>query len=98
VNCFAAVERCRESKRQPSEITASIPLDESLRDLKTDSRGASFLFTVEGPDIQSAKPCGGRTVKRYAGVFSFAENAFCCEGRSFDESDNDRAPQVAGDQ
>jgi len=52
--CFAAAERFRESKKSPSGDTASIPLDESLRNLKLISEG-QFLFTLEG-DIRNDEP------------------------------------------
>jgi putative ABC transport system permease protein len=73
--------------------TASIPLDESLRDLKLISEG-QFLLTVEGRDVQSEHSA---VVERS----SVSPNYFhllgipLLRGRLFNESDNDNAPQVA---
>ena len=73
--------------------TASIPLDESLRDLKLISEG-QFLLTVEGRDVQSEH---STVVERS----SVSPNYFhllgipLLRGRLFNESDNDNAPQVA---
>ena len=73
--------------------TASIPLDESLRDLKLIAEG-QFLFTVEGRDIQSDEPA---VVERSSVTPEYFHllNMPLLRGRPFDESDNDRAPQVA---
>src|SRR6266478_940995 len=73
--------------------TASIPLDESLRDLRLIAEG-QFLFTVEGPDIQSAKPAVVERSSVTPEYFHLLKMPLL-RGRSFDESDNDRAPQVA---
>jgi len=73
--------------------TASIPLDESLRDLKLISEG-QFLFTVEGRDVQSDH---SSVVERS----SVSPDYFhllgipLLRGRWFNELDNDNAPQVA---
>src|SRR5881392_2138007 len=73
--------------------TASIPLDESLRDLKLISEG-QFLFTVEGRDAQSDH---SSVVERS----SVSPDYFhllgipLLRGRWFNELDNDNAPQVA---
>jgi putative ABC transport system permease protein len=73
--------------------TASIPLDESLRDLKLISEG-QFLFTVEGRDVQSDH---STVVERS----SVSPNYFhllaipLLRGRLFNDSDNDNTPQVA---
>jgi len=73
--------------------TASIPLDESLRDLKLISEG-QFLLTVEGRDVQSEH---SSVVERS----SVSPNYFhllwirLLRGRLFNESDNDNTPQVA---
>src|SRR5213082_2592975 len=73
--------------------TASIPLDESLRDLKLISEG-QFLFTVEGRDVQSDH---SSVVERS----SVSPNYFhllaipLLRGRVFNDSDNDNTPQVA---
>jgi predicted permease len=73
--------------------TASIPLDESLRDLKLISEG-QFLLTVEGRDVQSEH---STVVERS----SVSPNYFhllgisLLRGRLFNESDNDNAPRVA---
>src|SRR5712664_2308457 len=73
--------------------TASIPLDESLRDLKLISEG-QFLLTVEGRDVQSDH---STVVERS----SVSPNYFhllgvpLVRGRLFNELDNDNTPQVA---
>src|SRR5438477_150781 len=73
--------------------TASIPLDESLRDLKLISEG-QFLLTVEGRDVQSDHS----TVAERSSV---SPNYFhllgipLLRGRLFNELDNDKTPQVA---
>jgi len=73
--------------------TASIPLDESLRDLKLISEG-QFLLTVEGRDVQSDH---STVVERS----SVSPNYFhllgipLLRGRLFNELDNDNTLQVA---
>jgi len=73
--------------------TASIPLDESLRDLKLISEG-QFLLTVEGRNVQSDHSAA---VERS----SVSPNYFhllgipLLRGRVFNELDNDNTPQVA---
>src|SRR5947207_1886053 len=73
--------------------TASIPLDESLRDLKLISEG-QFLFTLEGRNVQSDH---STMVERS----SVSPNYFhllaipLLRGRVFNDSDNDNTPQVA---
>src|SRR5438477_8218263 len=73
--------------------TASIPLDESLRDLKLISEG-QFLLMVEGRDVQSDH---STVVERS----SVSPNYFhllgipLLRGRLFNELDNDKTPQVA---
>jgi len=72
--------------------TASIPLDESLRDLKLISEG-QFLLTVEGHDVQGEHS----TVERS----SVSPDYFhllgipLMRGRLFNESDYDNTPPVA---
>src|SRR6059058_2260658 len=73
--------------------TASIPLDESLRDLKLISEG-QFLFTVEGRDVQSDQS----TVVERSSVspdYFHLLGIPLLRGRLFNELDNDNAPQVA---
>jgi len=73
--------------------TASIPLDESLRDLKLISEG-QFLLTVEGRDVQGDH---SMVVERS----SVSPDYFhllgipLVRGRLFNESDNDNTPPVA---
>jgi predicted permease len=73
--------------------TASIPLDESLRDLKLISEG-QFLLTVEGRDVQSDHS----TVVERSSVspdYFHLLGIPLLRGRLFNESDNDNTPQVA---
>src|SRR6267154_141899 len=73
--------------------TASIPLDESLRDLKLISEG-QFLFTVEGRNIRSGEPAVAERSSVTPEYFHLLKMPLL-RGRSFDESDHDTAPQVA---
>jgi len=73
--------------------TASIPLDESLRDLKLISEG-QFLFTVERRDIPSGEPAVAERSSVTPEYFHLLKMPLL-RGRSFDESDHDTAPQVA---
>jgi putative ABC transport system permease protein len=73
--------------------TASIPLDESLRDLKLISEG-QFLFTIEGSDIPSGQPAVAERSSVTPEYFNLLKMSLL-RGRLFDESDNDKAPQVA---
>jgi putative ABC transport system permease protein len=73
--------------------TASIPLDESLRDLKLISEG-KFLFTVEGREVQSGEPAVVERSSVTPEYFHLLKIPLL-RGRLFDESDNDKAPQVA---
>jgi predicted permease len=73
--------------------TASIPLDQSLRDLKLISEG-QFLFTVEGSDVQSDEPSVVERSSVTPEYFHLLKIPLL-RGRLFDESDNDKAPQVA---
>jgi putative ABC transport system permease protein len=73
--------------------TASIPLDESLRDLKLISEG-QFLLTVEGHDVQSDHT----TVVERSSVspdYFHLLGIPLLSGRLFNESNNDNTPQVA---
>src|SRR5438105_5073729 len=73
--------------------TASIPLDESLRDLKLISEG-QFLLTVEGRDVQSDQS----TVVERSSVSPDDFHLLgipLLRGRLFNESDTDNTPQVA---
>jgi putative ABC transport system permease protein len=73
--------------------TASIPLDESLRDLKLISEG-QFLFTIEGSDVQSDEPSVVERSSVTPEYFHLLKIPLL-RGRLFDGSDNDKAPQVA---
>jgi len=73
--------------------TASIPLDESLRDLKLISEG-QFLFAVEGSDRQSDGPAVVERSSVTPEYFHLLKMPLL-RGRLFDESDSDKAPQVA---
>src|SRR5437016_1837012 len=73
--------------------TASIPLDESLRDLKLISEG-QFLFTVEGRDVQSDHSAVVERSSVSPDYFHLLGIPLLC-GRLFNDSDNDNTPQVA---
>jgi predicted permease len=73
--------------------TASIPLDESLRDLKLISEG-QFLFTIEGSNIPSDEPAVAERSSVTPQYFNLLKMSLL-RGRLFDESDNDKGPQVA---
>ena len=72
--------------------TGSIPLDESLRDLKLISEG-KFLFTLEG-DIQNDEPPVAERSSVTPEYFHLLGIPLL-RGRLFRDSDNDMAPQVA---
>jgi putative ABC transport system permease protein len=72
--------------------TASIPLDESLRDLKLISEG-QFLFTLEG-DIQNDEPGVAERSSVTPDYFHLLRIPLL-RGRLFNDSDNDKAPRVA---
>lgn len=72
--------------------TASIPLDESLRDLKLISEG-QFLFTLEG-DIQNDGPAVAERSSVMPDYFHLLGIPLL-RGRLFNDSDNDQAPRVA---
>src|SRR5437588_2220907 len=73
--------------------TASIPLDESLRDLKLISEG-QFLLTVEGHDVQSDHSSVVERSSVSPDYFHLLGISLL-GGRLFDELDNDNMPQVA---
>src|SRR5437762_4453350 len=73
--------------------TASIPLDESLRDLKLISEG-QFLLTVEGRDVQSDHSTVAERSSVSPNYFHLLEIPLL-RGRLFNELDNDKTPQVA---
>jgi len=73
--------------------TASVPLDESLRDLKVIAEG-QFLFTVEGGSFQSEEANVAERSSVTPGYFHLLEIPLL-RGRLFNASDNDKAPQVA---
>ena len=73
--------------------TASIPLDQSQRDLKVISEG-QFLLTLEGSGIQSDPP----TVAERSSVtpdYFHLLGIPLLRGRLFNDLDNDKVPQVA---
>jgi putative ABC transport system permease protein len=72
--------------------TASIPLDESLRNLKLISEG-QFLFTLEG-DFQNDEPAVAERSSITPDYFHLLGIPLL-RGRLFNEMDNDKAPQVA---
>src|SRR5712664_1420431 len=71
--------------------TASIPLDESLRNLKLISEG-QFLFTLEG-DIQNDEPPVAERSSVTPEYFHLLGIPLL-RGRLFSDADNDAAPQV----
>jgi len=73
--------------------TASVPLDQSLRELKVISEG-QFLLTFEGQDIQSDQPAAVERSSVTPNYFHLLEIPLL-RGRFLDESDDDKAPQVA---
>src|SRR5438045_3711842 len=73
--------------------TASIPLDESLRDLKLISEG-QFLLTVEGRDVQSDQSTVVERSRVSPDYFHLLGIPLL-RGRLFNESDTDNTPQVA---
>src|SRR5437870_670479 len=73
--------------------TASIPLDESLRDLKLISEG-QFLLTVEGRDAQSDHSTVVERSSVSPDYFHLLKIPLL-RGRLFNELDNDNTPQVA---
>jgi predicted permease len=73
--------------------TASIPLDQSLRELKVISEG-QFLLTFEGRHFQEDQPASvarSSITPNYFHVLGIP----LLRGRLFGESDDDKAPQVA---
>jgi predicted permease len=73
--------------------TASVPLDQSLRELKVISEGQFFL-TFEGQGIQSDQPAAVERSSVTPNYFHLLGISLL-RGRLFNESDDDRAPQVA---
>ena len=73
--------------------TASVPLDESLRDLKLISEG-QFLMAIEGRDVRSDQPTAVQRSSVSLEYFHFL-GITLQRGRSFEESDAENAPQVA---
>src|SRR5438552_8965177 len=73
--------------------TASIPLDESLRDLKLISEG-QFLFTVEGRDVASDHSTVVERSSVSPGYFHLLGIPLL-RGRLFNELDNDNTLQIA---
>jgi len=73
--------------------TASIPLDESLRDLKLISEG-QFLLTVEGRDVQSVHSTMVERSSVSSNCFHLLEIPLL-RGRLFNDLDIDNTPQVA---
>ncbi len=73
--------------------TASIPLDESLRDLKLISEG-QFLLTIEGRDVPSEHSSAVERSSVSPNYFHLLELPLL-RGRLFNEADNDNTPQVA---
>src|SRR6266481_5880890 len=73
--------------------TASVPLDQSLRELKVISEGQFFL-TFEGQGIQSDQPAAVERSSVTPDYFHLLGISLL-RGRLFNESDDDKAPQVA---
>jgi putative ABC transport system permease protein len=73
--------------------TASVPLDQSLRELKVISEGQFFL-AFEGRDIQSDQPAAVERSSVTPNYFHLLGISLL-RGRSLGESDDDKAPRVA---
>jgi putative ABC transport system permease protein len=73
--------------------TASVPLDQSLRELKVISEG-QFILTFEGRGIQSDQPAAVERSSVTPNYFHLLEIPLL-RGRFLGESDDDKAPQVA---
>ena len=73
--------------------TAAIPLDQSLQDLKRISEG-QYLVTFEGRDTQCGQPSVVERSFVTADYFHLMGIPLL-QGRLFDDSDNDKSPQVA---
>src|SRR4029077_8793986 len=73
--------------------TASVPLDQSLRELKVISEGQFFL-TFEGRDFQSDQPAAVERSSVTPNYFHLLGIPLL-RGRFLGESDDDKAPQVA---
>jgi predicted permease len=73
--------------------TASIPLDQSQRDLKRISEGR-FFFTLEARDVQCDQPAVVERSSVTPDYFHLLEIPLM-RGRLFNDSDNDDAPRVA---
>jgi putative ABC transport system permease protein len=73
--------------------TASVPLDQSLRELKVISEGQFFL-TFEGRDVQSDQPAAVERSSVTPNYFRLLGISLL-RGRFLGESDDDKAPQVA---
>ena len=73
--------------------TASIPLDESLRDLKLISEG-QFLVNIEGRDSQINEPAATDRSSVSPDYFRLLGIPLL-RGRLFNDSDTDNTPQVA---
>jgi len=73
--------------------TASVPLDQSLRELKVISEGQFFL-TFEGRDVQSDQPAAVERSSVTPNYFHLLGIPLL-RGRFLGESDDDKAPQVA---
>ena len=73
--------------------TAAIPLDQSLQDLKRISEG-QYLLTFEGRDARGDQPS---VVERsfVTGEYFHLMGIPLLRGRVFNDSDNDKSPQVA---
>ncbi|MDX6559764.1 MAG: putative transport system permease protein, partial [Blastocatellia bacterium] len=73
--------------------TASVPLDESLRDLKLISEG-QFLIALEGDEIRSDRPSAVQRSSVSSEYFHLL-GITLLRGRLFNDSDTDSTPQVA---
>lgn len=73
--------------------TAAIPLDQSLQDLKRISEG-QYLVTFEGRDAQSDQPSVVERSCVTADYFHLMGIPLL-RGRLFEDTDNDKSPQVA---
>ena len=73
--------------------TASVPLDESQRELNIIAEG-QFFFSIEGRDVQTDQPLSAEYSRVTPEYFQLLKIPLL-RGRVFNDSDDDKAPQAA---